>query len=246
MTIYYNPASEKYPAKFNVNEKSITVADVIGVQEMIVNVTPDSVDMCIVMSSDTVGVTSKDKNFKPAGNKGILSFKKDKKQEYSVDEKKYVEVAVSTDENYWFTILSDYFAKNPAPGYSGQILPWINPFFWELINQNSSASSEMAGTMKDKLFALTPLNVLTSLTDDDKTKLISTSSFGSKGSFGAKQESEAEKLAARLAFFNQQVGTLVEFKSIGELAAMMPAIGADVAPAVKLATEITLKIIGSK
>ncbi|MCC3410009.1 MAG: hypothetical protein JGK17_31635 [Microcoleus sp. PH2017_10_PVI_O_A] len=243
MTIYFNPATEKYPAKLSIEEKNLTATDIIGIQEMVVSVSPDAVSLCIVLSESSLGIVSKDKNFIPTGKKCNLAFYKSKKQAYSQEEKKYIEVAVSQDENYLFLILRDYFVKNPAEGYAGIIAPWLNPFFWDLINKNTAASSEMAGEIKDKLFELTPLTKLGYLTDEDRTKLAQATV--SKESFTtARQETEAEKLAARLAFLQQQLATLdIEFKSLSELALVIPVLPSDIAPAVNLAIEWTFKLI---
>lgn len=247
MTIYFNPASEKYPAKLNISLEKLTVADIIGIQEMIVSNTADTIDMTMILSNSCIGIESKDRTFKAENNKCNLSFKREKKQQYNVDQKKYEEVEVSKDENYLFVILSDFFTKNPAVGYTGQILPWINPFFWELINQNTAASSEMAGTMRDKLFTLRPLATLSTLTEEDKNKLTTVASYGngSKGGY-TKAESEAEKLAARLAFLKAQTSSLFEWQTIGELAVIIPGLDVDISAATKLAIELSLKLIGGK
>ncbi|MCC3445782.1 MAG: hypothetical protein JGK01_29940, partial [Microcoleus sp. PH2017_03_ELD_O_A] len=224
MTIYYNPATEKYPAKLNVSPERLTVADTIAVTEMIVSLSPDSLDMTMILNASCVGIESRDKGFKAENSKCNLSFKREKKQQYSVEQKKYEEVAVSKDENYLFVILSDFFVKNPAVGYTGQILPWINPFFWELIDQNTAASSAMAGTMKDKIFSLSPLPALNYLTEEDKTKLVAGANqfSNNKGAY-TKAESEAEKLQARLAFLKAQTSCLFEWQTLGELALIIRA-----------------------
>ncbi|MCC3639077.1 MAG: hypothetical protein JGK13_32930 [Microcoleus sp. PH2017_37_MFU_D_B] len=224
MTIYYNPATEKYPAKLNVSPERLTVADTIAVTEMIVSLSPDSLDMTMILNASCVGIESRDKGFKAENSKCNLSFKREKKQQYSVEQKKYEEVAVSKDENYLFVILSDFFVKNPAVGYTGQILPWINPFFWELIDQNTAASSAMAGTMKDKIFSLS----------------------NNKGAY-TKAESEAEKLQARVAFLKAQTSCLFDWQTLGELALIIRADpDSDIGLSTKLAIELAVKLMGNK
>ncbi|MCC3428510.1 MAG: hypothetical protein JGK12_32570 [Microcoleus sp. PH2017_01_SCD_O_A] len=226
MTIYYNPATEKYPAKLNVSPERLTVADTIAVTEMIVSLSPDSLDMTMILNASCVGIESRDKGFKAENSKCNLSFKREKKQQYSVEQKKYEEVAVSKDENYLFVILSDFFVKNPAVGYTGQILPWINPFFWELIDQNTAASSAMAGTMKDKIFSLSFSN--------------------NKGAY-TKAESEAEKLQARVAFLKAQTSCLFDWQTLGELALIIRADpDSDIGLSTKLAIELAVKLMGNK
>ncbi|MCC3569532.1 MAG: hypothetical protein JGK32_30365 [Microcoleus sp. PH2017_31_RDM_U_A] len=249
MTIWMFAATEKYPARLDVNE-NLVEADTIGVKEMIAHVTPDSVDMCMILSASTTGVITKEKGFLPAGVKCNLSFRKDKKQVYDQDSKKYVEAPVSKNENYLFVVLKQYFENNPATGYTGVIKPWLNPYFWKLIDKNTEQSSIMAEEFKDGLFNLEPLTSnLAILTEDDKNKL--TASFGSgnaynKGAY-TKAESEAEKLQARLAFLKAQTSCLFEWQTLGELALIIRAdADSDIGLSTKLAIELTVKLMGNK
>lgn len=242
MTIYFNPATEKYPAKLNIETERLTVADIIGIKECVVLASDSSIDFVAILSDECVGIQSKEKNFQALNKKCKFSLYKDKKQQYSVDEKKYIDTPVTEDENYLFVILRDYITKNPAVGYSGQILPWINPFFWELINQNTAASSLMAEGMKNKLFTLSPLEALTELTDDDKKSLSASSFNGGKQAY-AKAESESEKLQARFAFFKSQLTPLIgDFGSIGELAVIVPGLADEVKDAALVAINILLRM----
>ncbi|MEG3842601.1 hypothetical protein [Microcoleus sp. herbarium14] len=246
MTIYFNPATEKYPAKLNISLEKLTVADIIGIQELIVSATADSLDMTMILSESCIGIESRERTFKPANSKCNLTFKREKKQQYDVEQKKYVEVEVSKDENYLFLVLSDYFTQHPANGYTGQIQPWINPFFWELINQNTPVSIEMAEGMKNKLFTLQPLETLSIFTDDDKIKLTNTTNYGGSKTGYAKAETEAEKIAARLYFFKTQTASLIDWQTIGELGVILPGLDAEMREAVNLAIELTIKLIGGK
>ncbi|MEG4864487.1 MULTISPECIES: hypothetical protein [unclassified Microcoleus] len=208
---------------FNQPENS----DLMTFSELYLDIT-DTCITCLGALESLVNYKNyKDANWKPEGQKVIFKVYKSKKPEYDRDLRKYKDTEPSNGEKHLYELLASktkLFSK-----FKGRICPWINPMFFELIEQvqkvDDDTKKEFLYSQCDRLnaqvVALEPINELTSITETDLKELAADAGVGAgKKTYSnnyVKPESESEKLLARLAFIKQELASGFEFKDLFDL-----------------------------
>ena len=202
-----------------------TSKDVLHFKEVVLVATETEVTCYGVLTSNSVGVgCSKDKDWKPDGAKVTYRVFAKEKQQWDKEAGKFVTAAVHRDENLLHKILSDVCKTFPEKAIlTGNITPWINPYFWELDagdESNLPLLQKLTSQVESLRLAIEPFE----LSETEIATALETSSYsGKKGGTYAKAETESERLNARLVFFKEQLADLFEFTTLYDLAGQVEA-----------------------
>ncbi|MEG4641321.1 hypothetical protein [Microcoleus sp. Aus8_D4] len=217
MTIFFNAATDKYPAKLNIASKNVAPKDTIAVSELVAHCDDNRVATKAILSEGCTGVKNyKDQGWKASSELVTFNFYKNKRPRWNQDTKQMVDVEVDSDENYLYTRFKYFLEAANANCFSGTICPYINPFFYELVEKQNETATQMAEEIVAKIILLTP-TALSKLTLADIATLGESKSLRGGNGY-AKAQSEGEKLAERLLFLQTQLEPLIQFKYLAELA----------------------------
>jgi len=210
-------------ATLYVNPEFCVSTDVICWKELAVKVTETEVTCFGILSAECRGVSLyKDKEWKPAGQKATYRIYAKEKQQYDRNTNKYITAEVSKDEALLYNRLSAKVKEIDAEILIGNIVPWVNPFIYEL-DATDPANTAMLTKLTGQLISLDVHPGPYELTQAEITTALDTTFTSKKGTY-SKPELEVERLNARYRFFESQLTDMFEFTSIYDLAGQIEAL----------------------
>lgn len=205
---------------FNQSEN----ADLMTFSELCLTVT----DVCVTCIGVLEGLVNyknyKDAGWKPEGQKVTFKVYKSKKPEYDRDLRKYKDTEPTESEKHLYELLANRALSSSK--FKGRISPWVNPMFFELIEQVQKVDDtqktflfSQCDKLNTQVVSLEVIPTLTLLAESDLKELADTSASageGNKKSYSgySKPETEAEKLQARFLFLKEQLKSAFDFKDL--------------------------------
>ncbi|MEG4323070.1 MULTISPECIES: hypothetical protein [unclassified Microcoleus] len=202
------------------NPEFNTSKDVLHFKEVVLCKTDTEVTCYGILTSASVGVScTKDKDWKPGGARVTYRVFAKEKQQWDKETSKFVVTKVHDDEALLYKVLSDVCDRTfpQQTILTGNIVPWVNPYLWEL---NATDESNVA-LIKKLTKQLESLDVATApfeLTEAEIVTALEPPTYGNKKGAYIKPETESERLKARETFFKEQLADLFEYKDVYDLA----------------------------
>lgn len=215
VTLWTNP-------EFNISK------DLINFREVVLNATDTEVTCYGILTADCVGVScSKDKAWKPEGQRVIYRVFKDEKQAWDKEVSKFVTTKVHKDENLLYRVLCDKVNTYPiGTVFLGNIIPWVNPYLWEIDHKDLDNLSLIERLTKP-LESLIPAAEPYELTQSEIASAFEANTFNKKTGTYVKPEIESERLEARFKFLKAQLEDVFQFTTLYDLAGQIEATKTD-------------------
>lgn len=227
MTISVSTNKEGATALY-VNNDSLSSVDAIVWHEAVL--LHNAVDQTIVcfgfLSDKSVGLINyKNKEWKAEGAK--VSFKVyggKSKRSWDKETQGMKDVVVHQDELHLYQLLEAAInTEGESSVLTGTISPWVNPYYWDFAK--NPQDKHRADKIDEEIVYFKACASPTLLTSSE-IESFSASTNSAKKSYSAstKQESEAERIKARMDFLTIQLSDACEFKSLYDLASQIVSI----------------------